>query len=292
MTNDTTEEDEFYPGFPTRWLLALTVALTCLIYPLVRWRHFDAAMAELPGLPGLLVVNVLYTLAFSWLANRAQLHQRNLQDEYFFLIMGYLLTRLINLLIVLLTVLIGLGKTAYGQLSELMVSGLASFSPPKPLTVAMLLAGLFLLPRGRREPFDYPSFASTWLLLPVAVLPLLAFLFYFANGGALTLALMTLTAAIAGAVAVLGLRWLVESFLFFRRLEHILLFLPLGLLLGYFLEWLVFIGSDIVIRLLFNMSLSQYAQGLGIVLVYLLNLSGLLLGLLLGCCLLPRAPGR
>ncbi len=143
----------------------------------------------------------------------------------------------------------------------------------------------------------YPGFPTRWLLVPVAVLPPLAFLFLlFAEGDpvevdALALAL-TLTAAIAGAVAVLGLRWLVESFLFFRRLKHILLFLPLGLLLGYFLEWLVFIGSDIVIRLLFNMSLSQYAQGLGIVLVYLLNLSGLLLGLLLGCCLLPRAPGR
>ena len=287
MTNNST-----YSGFSTRWLLALTVALTCLIYPLIRWRHFDAAMAELPGLPGLpglLVVNVLYALAFSWLANRAQLRQRNLQDEYFFLIMGYLLTRLINLLIVRLTVLMGLGKTAYGQLSELMVSGLASFSPPKPLTVAMLLAGLFLLPRGRRESFGYPSFA--WLLLPVAVLPLLAFLFYFANGGALTLALMTLTAAIAGAVAVLDLRWLVESFLFFRRLEHILLFLPLGLLLGYFLEWLVFVGGVLVIGPLFNMPAWQYPQELGIGLAYF-NLPGLLLGLLLGCCLLPRSPGR
>ncbi len=279
MTNNST-----YSGFSTRWLLALTVALTCLIYPLVRWRQIDAAVAELPGL---LVVNVLYALAFSWLANRAQL-QRNLQDESFFLIMGYLLTRLINLVIGLLMVLIGLGKVPNGQLSDLIVGNLADFSPPKPLTVAMLLTSLFLLPRGRREPFGYPSFA--WLLLPVAVLPPLAFLFFFAKGGALTLAL-TLTAAIAGAVAVLGLRWLVESFLFFRRLEHILLFLPLGLLLGYFLEWLVFMGGALVIRLLFNVPASQYAQGLGIGLAYF-NLPGLLLGLLLGCCLLPRSPGR
>lgn len=280
MTNNSAT----YSGFSTRWLLALTVALTCLIYPLVRWRQIDAAVAELPGL---LVVNVPYALAFSWLANRAQL-QRNLQDQSFFLIMGYLLTRLINLLIVLLTVLMALGKVPNGQLSELIIDGLAQFSPPTPLTVAMLLVGMCLLPRGHREPFGYPSFA--WLLLPVAVLPPLAFLFYFANGGALTLAL-TLTAAIAGAVAVLGLRWLVESFLFFRRLEHILLFLPLGLLLGYFLEWLVFMGGAIVIRLLFNVPASQYAQALGIGLAAF-NLPGLLLGLLLGCCLLPRLPGR
>lgn len=287
MTNNTTGEEEFYPGFPTRWLLALSVALSALtcLFIFIRERHLD-------GLVNILAIQLtihgLAALAYGWLTNRAQLHQRNLQDEYFFLIMGYLLTRLINLLIVLLTVLMGLGKTAYGQLSELMVSGLASFSPPKPLTVAMLLAGLFLLPRGHREPFGYPSFA--WLLLPVAVLPPLAFLFYFANGGALTLAL-TLTAAIAGAVAVLGLRWLVESFLFFRRLEHILLFLPLGLLLGYFLEWLVFMGGALVIRLLFNVPASQYAQALGIGLAAF-NLPGLLLGLLLGCCLLPRSPGR
>ena len=279
MTNNST-----YSGFSTRWLLALTVALTCLIYPLVRWRQIDAAVAELPGL---LVVNVPYALAFSWLANRAQL-QRNLQDQSFFLIMGYLLTRLINLVIVLLTVLMTLGKVPNGQLSELIIGGLAQFSPPTPLTVAMLLASLFLMPRGRREPFGYPSFA--WLLLPVAVLPPLAFFFYFANGGALTLAL-TITAAIAGAVAVLGLRWLVESFLFFRRPEHILLFLPLGLLLGYFLEWLVFMGGALVIRLLFNVPASQYAQALGIGLAAF-NLPGLALGLLLGCCLLPRSPGR
>lgn len=287
MTNNSAT----YSGFPTRRMLILSLVLTCLIYPLVRWRQIDTTGVERSGLllfSGLFLFYLLFALTFSWLANRAQL-RRNLQDQSFFLIVGYLLTRLINLLIVLLTVLMGLGKAAYGQLSELMVSGLASFSPPKPLTVAMLLAGLFLLPRGRRESFGYPSFA--WLLLPVAVLPLLAFLFYFANGGALTLALMTLTAAIAGAVAVLGLRWLVESFLFFRRLEHILLFLPLGLLLGYFLEWLVFVGGVLVIGPLFNMPAWQYPQELGIGLAYF-NLPGLLLGLLLGCCLLPRSPGR
>lgn len=173
MTNDTTEEDEFYPGFRTRWLLALSVALSALtcLFIFIRERHLD-------GLVNILAIQLtihgLAALAYGWLTNRLKLW-RNVKDVLFFITLGYPLYKLID------TEICGL---MHGELLQTLLS----YWVPRDLAmVGTLLAGIFLLPAGSADDWredDYPGLSNGSSLLQaiaalIGMLPMVVFFFIF-----------------------------------------------------------------------------------------------------------------
>lgn len=297
MTHNTTEE-EFYPGFPTRWLLALSVALTALtcLFVFIRWRHLDN-LGNLLALQ--LITHGLTALACGWLTNRLKLW-RNWRDILFFVVMGCPLHKFID------TAIYGLMHREFLQTLKFALQWWLdypfslSYWLPDRATLGTLLAGIFLLPAGSADDWredDYPGLSSHGLLIiPMAALPALVFLFHV-RGGNGSVFIIALLAAGAGAVATFYLRWLAKRFRFYRCPGDFVLFALLGLLVGVLIEALVLEGGTHAIVLLFRILPSGFINDIYMATLYYMallygNLPGLLLGLLLGCCLLPQLPGR
>ena len=285
MTNNTTEE-EFYPGFPTRWLLALSLPLTALIYLFIFIRG-----RQLYGLVNILAIQLtihgLTALACGWLTNRLKLW-RNVKDVLFFITVGCLLHKLID------TAIDGLMNPGFLQTLKFALQSALyemfslSYWLPNWATLGTMLAGIFLLPAGSADDWredDYPRQPIYWLLLPMAALPVLVFLFHVRGVNGLVLIIALLTAGI-GVVATFYLRWLAKRFRFYRRPGDFVSFTLLGLLVSGLIELLLLVVGTLAIVLLFRIPLSYFINAIYVALLYG-NLPGLALGLLVGCFLLP-----
>lgn len=294
MTNNTTEEEEFYPGFPTRWLLALSVALTCL---------FVFIDYQLYGLGKILAIQLishgLTALACGWLTNRLKLW-RNWRDILFFVVMGCPLHKFID------TAIDGLMHREFLQTLKFALRwwldypfSLSHWLPDRA-TLGTLLAGIFLLPAGSADDWredDYPGLSNGSSLLQaiaalIGMLPMVVFFFIFPPvGGNWLVSIIGLPVAGAGVVATSYLHWLVKRFRFYRRPGDFVLFTLLGLSVGALIEVLILIVGTIAIVLLFRIPPSSFIHAIQIALLYG-NLPGLALELLLFCWRLPRAPER
>ncbi len=300
MTHNTTGEEEFYPGFPTRWLLALSVALTCL---------FVFIDYQLYGLGKILAIQLithgLTALACGWLTNRLKLW-RNWRDILFFVVMGCPLHKFID------TAIDGLMHREFLQTLKFVLQWWLdypfslSYWLPDRATLGTLLAGIFLLPAGSADDWrenDYPGLSNGSSLLQaiaalIGMLPMVVFFFIFPPvDGNWLVSIIGLLVAGAGVVATSYLRWLAKRFRFYRHPGDFVLFTLLGLSVGVLIEALVLEGGTYAIVLLFRILPSGFINDIYMATLYYMallygNLPGLALGLLLGCFLLPPAPER
>lgn len=299
MTNNTTEEEEFYPGFPTRWLLALSVALTGL-FVFIDYRLY--------GLGKILAIQLishgLTALACGWLTNRLKLW-RNWRDILFFVVMGCPLHKFID------TAIDGLMHREFLQTLKFALQwwldypfSLSHWLPDRA-TLGTMLAGIFLLPAVEDwQEDDYPELSSFALCLPMAVLPellLIVFCYILAISfppyrllTSSTIKFILLNTPIivgAGVVAAFYLRWMAKRLRLFRRYDHIVLFLLLGLLSGFLIESLVSLSGALVVNSLEGSDPGKSIE-VTIIFLFFFNMPGLAIGLLVGCSQLPPAPKR
>lgn len=293
MTHNTTEE-EFYPGFPTRWLLALSVALTGL-FVFIDYRLYG--LGKILAIQ--LITHGLTALACGWLTNRLKLW-RNWRDILFFVVMGCPLHKFID------TAIDGLMHREFLQTLKFVLQWWLdypfslSYWLPDRATLGTMLAGIFLLPAGSADDWredDYPGLSNGSSLLQaiaalIGMLPMVVFFFIFPPvGGNWLVSIIGLLVAGAIVVATSYLHWLVKRFRFYRRPGDFVLFTLLGLSVGALIEVLILIVGTIAIALLFFIPPSSFMHAIQIALLYC-NLPELVLLLLLFCCRLPRLPGR
>ena len=168
-----------------------------------------------------------------------------------------------------------------------------------------MLAGIFLLPAVEDwQEDDYPELSSFALCLPMAVLPellLIVFCYILAISfppyrllTSSTIKFILLNTPIivgAGVVAAFYLRWMAKRLRLFRRYDHIVLFLLLGLLSGFLIESLVSLSGALVVNSLEGSDPGKSIE-VTIIFLFFFNMPGLVIGLLVGCSQLPPAPDR